>query len=166
MCSIPGAAMHTPRRLKLLKGEARSPIPAGCIRGSSRFARLRKPFHSSSVQTRGSMSPQERMLLSRNLRTHPIAYTCFHCVDFETPSNATCAYLGCHVQPQKSSMLRIRLDSLTLQLVVSFSFYTRRLCVSSPRTQQTPLGALPSNNSGNINHRHSPGISVSHRLGK
>ena len=36
---FPVPAMHTPRRLKLLKGEARSPIPTGCIRHSSRFAR-------------------------------------------------------------------------------------------------------------------------------
>ena len=124
---------------------------------------LRNFLYSSSERTRGPMCLQERMLLSRNLRTHPIAYSCFHIFDFGTLRNATRACLGCHLQSQKSSMSRVQFDTLTLQPVVSSSFYTRRLYVSFPRTQQIPLDDLPSNNFGNTSHRRNLGTSASHR---
>ena len=53
VCSAPGSAIHAPERLKLLKGEARSPIPTGCIRGSSRFARE----NLSTLLRRGPEAP-------------------------------------------------------------------------------------------------------------
>ena len=162
---FPVPRWHAPRRLKPLKGEARSPIPAGCMRSSSRHA----PGNLSTLLRRGPEAPcvSKRECCCPGIFEHILSrIPVFYIVEFETLRNATHTCLGCHLQSHKHSILRVRFETFKLRPVVSSSFYTRWLYVSSPRTQQTPLGALPSNNSGNINHRHSRGISVSHRLDK